>query len=48
MITVNKPHYVLKLYYPFNDIRTKQAMEKILDNLHRISPEELEEITDKF
>lgn len=43
-----KGYYELNMYYPHNSIRTKQAVEKILDNLHRISDEELEKLTDKF
>lgn len=41
-------HYELGLYYPFNDMRVRKAMEKILDNLHRIDTEELEKLTNKY
>jgi hypothetical protein len=41
-------HYNLELFYPYNDVRTKEAMEKILDNLHSIPVEELEKLTEKI
>ena len=41
-------HYELGLYYPHNDMRTREAVEKVLDNLHRIPIEKLEELTNKF
>jgi len=43
-----KPYYELYLYSPYNDIRSREAIEKVLDNLHRIPLEKIEELTNKF
>lgn len=45
---MSKYYYNLSLFYPHNDIRTKEVVEKVLDNLHRIPLEKLEELTNKF
>ena len=45
---MGEKHYSLGLYYPYNDMRTREAVEKVLDNLHRIPVEEIEKLTDKF
>ena len=41
-------NYELSLFYPFNDIRTEAAVEKILNNLHLLPVEELEKLTSKI
>ena len=40
-------HYKLKIYYPYNSMRYKDALQGLLDNLDKINISEIENLVKK-
>ena len=47
MINEEQPHYRLRLYYPYNDRRTYEAIRGLLNNLDRIKIEDIEKLIEE-